>query len=286
MNIRLSYFPLLVCCTLFINGCLDRGQYVGLEAKVSVTNPAYKKSEGPKVVIDAAHSNFHTATGRYAPLANLIRNDGFSIGENHDKLTDASFVGTDIFVIANADVDATGISFTEEEINALQKYVSNGGSLLLIADHTPFPAAIIPLAKAFSIHFYDVYADDGDMGVFNQKNGGLTDDTLLNGIDKIRTFGGSAFRIESEHRPLFVMHDDWTMQRMEGNGLSAKENAKGLLQGAVMNFDKGKIAIFGEAAMFSAQRYGPGKKRMGFHARGAEDNQQFILNVFHWLAEK
>jgi len=76
------------------------------------------------------------------------------------------------------------------------------------------------------------------------------------------------------------------MQRMDTNGLSAKETAKGLFQGAVMNFGEGKIAVFGEAAMFSAQRYGRGKTRMGFHAKGAEDNQKFILNVFRWLAPK
>ena len=285
-NINSFRFQILACCTLLITACVDRGQYVDLKANVSVNKAAYPTGEGPKVVIDAAHANFHTASGRYKPLANLLRNDGFAIGENHAKLTDSSFAGTDIFVIANAGIDTDGVSFAQEEVSALHRYVVNGGSLLLIADHTPFPTAIIQLAEAFSIQFYDVFADDGASGLFMRKNGGLTDDALLHGINKVRTFGGSAFRIDGiGYRPLLVMNDQWTLQHMEANGLSAKETAEGLLQGAVMNIGEGKIAVFGEAAMFSAQRYGRGKKRMGFHARGAEDNQRFILNVFHWLGE-
>lgn len=279
-------FYVLMSCLLLGNACVDHGQYVDLKADVSVKKPAYPNGQGPKIVIDATHANFHTASGRYEPLANLLRNDGFVISENHTKLTDSSFIGTDIFVISNAGVNADGVSFTADEIGALHRYVANGGSLLLIADHTPFPAAIIPLAEAFSIQFYDVYADDGASGIFTRKIGGLTDDILLDGIDKVRTFGGSAFRINGNaNRPLLIMNEQWTMQHMETNGLSAKETAKGLLQGAVMNFGEGKIAVFGEAAMFSAQRYGRGKTRMGFHASGAEDNRRFILNVFRWLGE-
>jgi hypothetical protein len=284
--IKAFTFLLFACCALVITACVDRGQYVDLKADVSVQKPFYQSDHGPNIVIDAAHANFHTVTGRYEPLANMLRNDGFSISENQSVLTDSSFAATDIFVISNAGIDPDGATFTTEEISALRRFVSNGGSLLLIADHTPFPGAIIPLAEAFSIHFYDVYADDGESGLFTKNNGGLTDDKLLQDINKVRTFGGSAFRIENPNkRPLLVMNDQWTMQRMEANGLSAKETAKGLLQGAVMDIGKGKIAVFGEAAMFSAQRYGRDKKRMGFHARGAEDNQRFILNVFHWLGE-
>lgn len=279
-------FQLFACCTFLSTGCVDHGQYVDMEADVSVDKPEYSSGLGPNVAIDAAHANFHTASGRYEPLANLLRNDGFNIEENHAKLTDSSFT-SDIFVIANADLDNNGVSFTAEEVIALHRYVANGGSLLLIADHTPFPAAILELAQAFSIQFFDVFADDGAAGLFTRKNGGLTDDTLLYGIDKIRTFSGSAFRIEgSDYRPLLIMHDQWMMQRMDANGLSAKETANGLLMGAVMEVGEGKIAVFGEAAMFSAQRYGRWKKRMGFHAQGAENNRQFILNVFRWLGEK
>ena len=129
-----------------------------------------------------------------------------------------------------------------------------------------------------------MFADDGGSGRFTKKIGGLSSDTLLIGLDQIRTVGGSAFRIDAiPFRPLLQLGPQWTMQTMESTGLSEKKPANGLLQGAILHFGKGKVAVFGEAAMFTAQTNGRWNKRMGFHAQGARDNRQFILNVFHFL---
>ena len=81
------------------------------------------------------------------------------------------------------------------------------------------------------------------------------------------------------------MDDRWTMQQMEANGLSEKASAAGFYQAAVMEIGNGKVAVFGEAAMFSAQKYGKWKTKMGFHAPGAKDNKQFIRNAFLWLSQ-
>jgi hypothetical protein len=46
------------------------------------------------------------------------------------------------------------------------------------------------------------------------------------------------------------------------------------------------VAVFGEAAMFSAQVMSAYKPpyRFGFQANGAEQNKRFILNLMQWLA--
>jgi hypothetical protein len=267
-------------------GCADPGQYVDLKADVRVANPAYPSGSGPAILIDAAHNNFHTPSGRYEPLAMLLRNDGYVISENVSQLSDSVLSGADVFVISNAHFDANGNSFTVAEIDALQQYVIHGGSLLLIADHTPFPGAIINVANAFSILFFDAFADDGGKGIFSRENAGLVDDPLVQGIDQVRTFGGSAFRIDSmPHRPLLRLGEGWSIQTMTGEGLSDKKPANGLLQGAVMEFGQGRVAVFGEAAMFSAQRYGRQHTPMGFQAPGAEHNKDFILRLFKFLSQ-
>jgi hypothetical protein len=51
-----------------------------------------------------------------------------------------------------------------------------------------------------------------------------------------------------------------------------------------MKVGKGRVAIFGEAAMFSAQLGGPQKLPMGMNAPVAKQNPQFLLNVMHWLS--
>ena len=37
----------------------------------------------PRVAIDEAHQNFHTADGRYKPFADLMTNDGFLVSAQH-----------------------------------------------------------------------------------------------------------------------------------------------------------------------------------------------------------
>src|SRR5437870_12325583 len=66
-----------------------------------VAHPAYTKN-GPKVLFDEAHNNFHTATGRYKPFADLITNDGYQIKPNKEKFSPATLKGFDILVISNA----------------------------------------------------------------------------------------------------------------------------------------------------------------------------------------
>lgn len=45
-----------------------------------------------------------------------------------------------------------------------------------------------------------------------------------------------------------------------------------------------RVAAFGEAAMFSAQLAGPEQRPMGLNRPQARQNQQFLLNVAHWLS--
>ena len=56
--------------------------------------------------------------------------------------------------------------------------------------------------------------------------------------------------------------------------------AKELSQGAILDFGKGKIAIFGEAAMFSAQLAGPDRIKVGINSEEAKENYQLLLILF------
>ena len=63
-----------------------------------------------------------------------------------------------------------------------------------------------------------------------------------------------------------------------------KFRADGLLQGATRHWGLGRVAVFGEAGMFSAQLTGPEGSPKGFNHPAAPYNAQFALNVAHWLA--
>lgn len=59
-----------------------------------------------------------------------------------------------------------------------------------------------------------------------------------------------------------------------------------MVSGAYRTYGKGRITIFGEAAMFSTQIAGPEKIKMGMNNKVAPENHQLLLNIIHWLDGK
>jgi hypothetical protein len=45
----------------------------------NVTAPQFAPGSGPRVLVDAAHGNFHTIHGRFAPFGELLRADGYRV---------------------------------------------------------------------------------------------------------------------------------------------------------------------------------------------------------------
>lgn len=64
----------------------------------------------------------------------------------------------------------------------------------------------------------------------------------------------------------------------------AHRSIHGWLQAAAVRVGTGRVAAFGEAAMFSAQLAGPARMPMGMNHPLAKQNAQFTLNVLHWLS--
>jgi hypothetical protein len=60
-------------------------------------------------------------------------------------------------------------------------------------------------------------------------------------------------------------------------------SAANLLQGALVRHGEGRVAVFGEAAMFTAQLAGPQKIQVGMNSPEAPENARYLLNVMHWL---
>ena len=271
-----------------------------------IAQPAYAEGKGPVVVIDEAHENFHTADGRYLAFARLLRRDGYVVRSNKVRLTKAALDGARILVIANAlhernreDWDLpTPSAFTPDEITAIREWVAGGGSLFLIADHMPFPGAIDQLASAFGVFFVNGFAQDSTKGdgtlVFRRSIGSLGSHAIANGrsagerVDSVSSFTGSAFRttvpvdtlLRLPPTTLILMPQvAWQFSR-----LTPRVAGAGMLQGAVFMHARGRVAVFGEAAMFSAQVSGPQRNPMGMNNPAAPQNAQFLLNVLHWLS--
>jgi len=96
-------------------------------------------------------------------------------------------------------------------------------------------------------------------------------------VRKVATFVGSAFRAPSDWENILMLprRAISLVPPLTPNAIppitrdTPRVPVAGWLQGAVRKMGKGRVAVFGDTALFSG---GP-----------AADNRQFVLNVMHWL---
>ena len=273
----------------------------------TVTDPEFPQRDGPVVLVDAAHGNFHTIDGRYSAFAKLLELDGYRVQSANSEVTRELLDKASVFVISNAVhggdsaawVLPTPPAFTSQEVQVIVDWVDEGGSLLLIADHMPFPGGTADLANRFGIVFLNGFAlksnrDEGMLS-FTRSSGSLADHAITQGrsetekIDSVMTFTGQAFRFVTPAQPLMFMPDDWKVllpiEAWVLNDNTPTVSARGLIQGGVLRHGAGRVAVFGEAAMFTAQIsvIDGVVHQMGLNHPTADANAQFVLNVLHWL---
>jgi hypothetical protein len=181
----------------------------------------------------------------------------------------------------------------------VRDWVQEGGALLLIADHLPWPAAANKLASAFGVHYSPGHALDektqAEPIIFRRSDGTLAEHPITKGraaserVDSVATFTGSAFRVDKGGEgllifgPGIVSFTPTNFWMFDTN--SPRISVTGWYQGAVMRVGKGRLAVFGEAGMFSAQVDGPNREPFGMNTPAARQNPQFILNLLHWLSD-
>ncbi|MEA3245604.1 MAG: hypothetical protein U9Q74_05555 [Gemmatimonadota bacterium] len=162
----------------------------------------------------------------------------------------------------------------------------------------PFGGAAEDLAAAFGALITNGYATDetcaADEFLFSRANGLLADHPITRGrtaaerVTEVRTFTGESFRVTAPGgAPLLTLAPGSVLllpaKAWEFGSATPRLPAGGMLQGAAITAGRGRVAVFGEAAMFSAQVSGAVRRPMGMNAPDAPQNAQFLLNVMHWL---
>jgi hypothetical protein len=295
---RLHRFVLLIC-VLCVTASAQ--QAPDPEFNTSVENPAYKK-DGPRVMFDEAHNNFHTIEGRFKPFVDVLLNDGYRVIRNRQAFTKATLASFKVLVISNAlgaeDLDDDGAdkpAFTDEEIKAVHDWVKDGGALLLIADHAPFGGAAAALSSQFGVEMNNGYTFDEKNSVagspsqliFSRENKLLGSHPITEGrsenekINLLRSFTGQSLKGPENSVAILKLSD--TATDAPGFQAQTSVSAAGRAQAVALKFGKGRVLVQGEAAMLSAQVSGSENRKMGMNVPG-NDNKQYLLNVMHWLS--
>lgn len=306
---------------------VEAQQVAASDFRPSVASPAFEQGAGPVIFVDEAHNNFHklspttipdatheglvTVPGRLGAFRELLMADGYRLEPLTQSFSAASLAPASILMISNAladdNVEDWGLpnpsAFEADEIEALLDWIRDGGALLLIADHQPWPAAAEDLASELGFIFNNGSAGVGGRPTgpdqFSRANGTLFDHPIVRGrfaseaVNSIMTFGGQAFRSlpASDAAALMVFPPQSRMVLLEDPFAPEPPPERtitirvdGMMQGAVRTLGRGRVAVFGEAAMFTAQVSGPNRAPMGMNHPEAADNAQFVLNVLHWLS--
>ncbi|MCB1460739.1 MAG: DUF4350 domain-containing protein [Nitratireductor sp.] len=272
-------------------------------------SPAYASGGGPMIVFSARNSVF-VRNGSAKPLAQLAESDGFQTFTSDSTLDDALLAKAGILVIINAyDRDqyrnfpamTPPSAFSDEEIERVRKWVDGGGNLLVLADHAPLGGGSSKLAEAFGFTFLNGHAAEtksADAGYshvildFRPQNGLASDTPVTDGsmgrkpTERFFAFGGQAFIPASGAISLLTIPDGWSAifsyRIFEEIKTAPRIDASGMSQGAILEYGKGRIGMFGEAGGFTAQISPDGK--FGFNTDEGAQNPEFILSLLRWLA--
>lgn len=272
-----------------------------------ISAPEYGRGQGPIVGIDEGHRNFHTLDGGYSTFGTLVERDGWAVKGVTGTFSEESLERVDILVIANATHEQSRdawaplpnfSAFTTAEIAAVERWVRQGGSLLLIADHMPLAGHAERLAAAFGVRFYNGFAlDPAGRGriTFRSSDGSLAPSSATVGrnttekVDSVTTYTGQGFRTDPgvDVTPILVLPEGtWILLprvAWEFGDDTPRVPGTNLLQGALIRHGAGRLAVMGEAAMFTAQLAGPQRIPVGMNEPLASQNYRLALNVIRWL---
>lgn len=269
-----------------------------------IKNPAYEQGLGPLVYIDEGHNNFHTRGDRYLPFARLVERDGYVTEGYAGQFEPERLKKCRILVISNALHETNAArwhkpvysAFTPGETETVRRWVEEGGSLFLIADHMPMGGAAAEMAAAFGFGFTDGFAlDTAQAGpaLFCRADGTLAENILVNGrsaderVDSIFSFTGQAFTVPDDARTVLTFNEKYLLLLSDTawvfNEQTVYKPIKGWSQLAFREYNRGRVVMSGEAAMFTAQLAGPQQFPAGMNAPYARNNYRLLLNIIHWL---
>lgn len=238
---------------------------VDLDFSPLIRKPPYGR-RGPRVLIDEAHWNTHTAQGRYRPFAKLLSRDGYRVSRNRQALIPELLETCDVLVSVNPRglrglaFDAS--AFAPEETDAVRRWVGEGGGLLLVVDRPPAVEAARPLIKAFGIEIQE--------GAVHPSPAGSLPDAAAHPI----RFG----RI------------DWSEQ-VTRLALSPGPVLRGVKPGATeivpsramaVESGKGRVVILTDSDALTALIIDGEHRGINGAVAG---NRQFALNMLHWLSK-
>ncbi len=304
----LLLIPLIFSCSKKVNSSESNypfkwPMYNDINVNLKIEHPSYEFNEGPLIMFDAAHKNFFVQSHLIKPLVDLLLNDGYRVSFLDKSFTRENLNQAKVLVVITAlpfdfSTESTAAkknTFTNKELNELQIWVEDGGSLLVFSEHAPFDQAINPLLKKFDIE--SSVGTTIDTINYEKKFGPgmiIFEDNNLNSlhpivsgkykVEKLVTFGGSALTGLKYDNILKLGKNSLNVKHSSGIGPTGSGNS----QGIAGLYGSGKVAAFGDSNGFTAMIFNmpEGNKMYAGMNTVDYDWKNFVLNTFSWLSTK
>lgn len=271
-------------------------------------------ADGPTVLIDDGHLNPLTGRTGLAPLAALLRADGYRVLEDDNAGRAEVLRRTRVAIVAAAlgpsgalrtVLTGTGLerlplldgdAMLGSEVETIEAWVRNGGSLLIAADPAPAGPAMAALAARFGVGLAGGTVIDRPRSVgttpwriaFTRDAGLAAGHPILDGTgpsDRIT-------RVVTDAAPALTTSDAVTVllrlgpSALEvptrdasadtGTPVSGRAHAVALTRG------RGRVVVLADAGLLTAERRSDGTR--GGLAETDSDNARFVRRLVHWLA--
>jgi hypothetical protein len=271
---------------------------------------------GPVVAIDDGHWNGYTASRGYAPLSKLLRADRYTLIESGSAASPEVLTNAKVVVIANAlgfrgvvqqvgqlaRINLEGLAadaFTDPEVEQLDTWVKNGGSLLIAADPSPAGRAVRSLAERFGVKMRDRMVFDPEHSekndqtsiVFTRQGKTLALHPIAGSagtpesLERVVTFGGQALEGPIHATELLMLSGTAYELKRPGGTSDDRTPVPGLAQALAMYHGRGKVVVLGDADVITSQVREAGKinDRIGLQWYNS-DNEFFARRIIGWLA--
>lgn len=270
----------------------------------------------PRVLIDDGHWNEYTAVRGYAPFARLLFSEGYFVVDKGNGAMKEVLDTVDVVVIANAlglrgvirqvglvaniRLDAIAAdAFTDQEVEQLETWVREGGSLLLVADHAPAGRATRSVADRFGVTMRDGYVFDPERSepyspaflIFTRQSKTLAYHAITEGpsrgeaVNRVVTFSGQALEGPRHATQLLTLSHTAFESSGAAANLEDRKPVGGLAQALAFVHGRGRVVVVGDAAVLTSQLMSGGgvTQRIGLQWPNS-DNERFARNIMRWLS--
>jgi hypothetical protein len=247
------------------------------------------------VAFDEGHFNVRTLNSEYKALGDVASELGFVVRPQVGQFSASSLEGIHVLVACCAratdtlsDAERARPAHTNEELDALEQWVSEGGALLLTVDHDPIGGANEALAARFGVNALNGRTTDeviteeavASAIVFDRSRNGIGDHPITCGdgsrerIDRVGTWGGSSLSGPPGSVPLLLFSDSSVDALVNYVQDATVRSAAGRNQGLALVHGRGRVVILGETSVLHD------------YTHPTLQNREFAANVLGWLARE